>query len=455
MNLKLRLRDIATWHGEIERGEFLAWGLILFAIKYNLDRVTAWYFGRDWFIVDYVIQADQSSVSGIEAIDRNFFLALLVLSLPFIWFGTVLCVKRLRSAGLPEWLVVVFFVPFLNLIVFIVLSVIPNRQVPSSGQSSAIGRIIPKSRLGSAMFGIALVSLVALAMMWLLINRMNEYGWSLFVGVPFFLGFGVVLIYGFHQTLTYRQAIGVSFLATVLFGMLVFILALEGIICIAMALPIFFVIAIIGASVGYAIHSNRRHVAMHIFAIPVIFIPVAGFVEGSGRLPQTTSVVTSVIINAPRQIVWEKLVAFSDIDAPPELLFQTGIAYPVNAQITGEGVGAIRKCNFTTGSFIEPITIWDEPAVLEFGVLDQPPPMVELSIYSELSLPHLDGYFQSEKGRFDLKETADGQTLLIGTTWYHYDIWPAIYWKQWSDFILHRIHQRVLLHIKKEAESAQ
>ena len=60
----------------------------------------------------------------------------------------------------------------------------------------------------------------------------------------------------------------------------------------------------------------------------------------------------------------------------------TGITYPTHA----EGVGAIRKCNFTTGRFLEPITIWDEPNLLEFSVLDQPPPMVEWSIYNNLDI---------------------------------------------------------------------
>lgn len=144
--------------------------------------------------------------------------------------------------------------------------------------------------------------------------------------------------------------------------------------------------------------------------------------------------------------------AFSQIEEPTELLFKTGIAYPIHAEIDGKGAGAIRKCNFTTGSFIEPITIWNEPNLLEFGVLDQPPPMIEWSIYQHLKIAHMDGYFRSERGQFKLEELPNSQTLLVGTTWYHHDIWPSLYWKQWSDYILHRIHVRVLTHIKRKAE---
>src|SRR5439155_3515396 len=46
-------------------------------------------------------------------------------ALPFIWVGLALTVRRLRDAGLPLGLVLLFFVPFVNLVVFLILSVAP------------------------------------------------------------------------------------------------------------------------------------------------------------------------------------------------------------------------------------------------------------------------------------------------------------------------------------------
>ena len=116
-------------------------------------------------------------------------------------------------------------------------------------------------------------------------------------------------------------------------------------------------------------------------------------------------------------------------------------------------MGAIRHCNFTTGSFVEPITTWDEPHLLQFDVVEQPIPMNEWNPFWEVHPPHLDGYFQSQKGQFRLESLSANQTLLEGTTWYYADIKPERYWKIWSDFIIHRIHNRVLNHIKKESET--
>ena len=47
------------------------------------------------------------------------------------------------------------------------------------------------------------------------------------------------------------------------------------------------------------------------------------------------------------------------------------------------------------------------------------------------------------------------QTLaagLTGSTWYQHHLWPADYWRLWSDAIIHRIHLRVLRHIKVLSE---
>ena len=57
----------------------------------------------------------------------------------------------------------------------------------------------------------------------------------------------------------------------------------------------------------------------------------------------------------------------------------------------------------------------------------------------------------SQKGQFELIKTETG-TLLRGTTWYTLDLAPGAYWRLWSDFVVHRIHMRVLKHVKRLSE---
>ena len=139
--------------------------------------------------------------------------------------------------------------------------------------------------------------------------------------------------------------------------------------------------------------------------------------------------------------------------APQHWLFSTGVAYPLRARIDGEGVGAVRRCEFSTGAFVEPITVWDEPRRLSFDVIEQPVPMEEWSFYAQVNPPHLDHSFKSRRGEFRLIATPSGGTRLEGSTWYAMDMGPAPYWQVWGDAILHRIHTRVLEHVRRLSEA--
>lgn len=99
------------------------------------------------------------------------------------------------------------------------------------------------------------------------------------------------------------------------------------------------------------------------------------------------------------------------------------------------------------------MTVWDPPRVLAFDVTEQPEPMTELSPYRHIHPPHLDGSFRSTHGEFRLIPLAGGRTRLEGRTWYRLEIYPHAYWTIWADWLIHKIHGRVLRHIKQLAEA--
>lgn len=167
--------------------------------------------------------------------------------------------------------------------------------------------------------------------------------------------------------------------------------------------------------------------------------------------PPLLSVRSVVIVNAPPQRVWQEVIAFPKLAPPTELMFRAGVSYPISATIYGRGPGAVRHCNFSTGTFVEPIQVWDAPRLLRFSVAEQPEPMRELSPYP-IHPRHLDGYLRCEKGQFQLIPLPGGRTELVGTTWYRDNFWPQSYWSFWTDKIIHTIHMRVLRHIKALAE---
>jgi hypothetical protein len=78
--------------------------------------------------------------------------------------------------------------------------------------------------------------------------------------------------------------------------------------------------------------------------------------------------------------------------------------------------------------------------------------MEELSPF-HIHPPHLDNLLVSRRGLFRLERLPDGRTRLEGTTWYTNRMWPSDYWSVWSDVIIHRIHRRVLDHVRDLAET--
>lgn len=164
-------------------------------------------------------------------------------------------------------------------------------------------------------------------------------------------------------------------------------------------------------------------------------------------------VVTAIEVNATPAAVWKHVVEFTELPPPMEALFKLGIAYPIRAEIRGRGPGAVRNCLFSTGPFVEPIEVWDEPRLLSFSVTSNPAPLQEWTPYREIHPAHLNGFLVSEHGQFRLIPLPGGRTRLEGMTWYRHNMWPVRYWEVWSDHIIHAIHRRVLLHVKQLAEA--
>jgi uncharacterized membrane protein YhaH (DUF805 family) len=448
--------DLWTWHGRVGRGRYLATGVILFFLKHNIDRILAAFAGYPWSPISYWVFIGPDGVASLNPADAMFYVVLLVFAIPFMWIGTVLTLRRLRDADLPLWLVMLFYVPFLNVIFFAVLAAIPSRRPDDQTLKlgSPIGRLIPQGEFGSAALGIGVTALIAVIETVISTTGLGKYGWGLFVGIPFFLGLNSTMIYGYHYPRSLGKCVLVSLLSVGLVGLALVGFAIEGIICLAMALPLAIPLALFGGLIGYVLQKRAYATStLRVASVVCLLVPGLIFIEYAiGETPPLYEVKTSVVIKSDPQTVWTHVVTFSQLPPPTEAMFKTGIAYPIRAEMHGSGVGAERHCVFSTGAFVEPITVWDEPRLLAFGVSGQPPAMEELSIYRNLHPPHLDNYFVAKRGQFELKPLPDGTTLLEGTTWYQNRYWPAPYWHLWSDHVIETIHKRVLLHIKTLAE---
>ena len=300
---------------------------------------------------------------------------------------------------------------------------------------------------------IALPCILGWTFTYLATNIFRDYAFGLFVWLPLVLGATSTLILAYKNPTARKALRNNAYFTLLIFCIGLLFFAWEGIICLLMAAPIGFVFTYFGFLIGHGLSKSKMSsgtptaIILLILSVPSLM----AFEDNIKTSDDLRSVTTSIEINASPETVWKNIVAFPQLKAPTEFIFKTGIAYPINATISGQGVGAVRHCNFSTGSFIEPITIWDEPKLLKFSVEQQPEPMKEISPY-DIHPTHLHGYWISKQGQFKLTALPNGHTLLEGTTWYINKIKPGIYWTVWSDYIVHKIHQRVLEHIKTLAE---
>jgi hypothetical protein len=281
---------------------------------------------------------------------------------------------------------------------------------------------------------------------------LRTYGGTLFLLTPFLIGAVSAVVANRIHPREKWETVVVGMIALGITGGTMLLFAFEGVICLAMAVPVALPLQMMGSLVGQLI-SRREARPITSISLLLLLGPTGPLLDAAAPRPASRIVMTSIEVNAPPEAVWQHVVSFSDITSPPAWYFRTGLAYPLRARIDGSGVGAIRRCEFTTGAFVEPITVWDAPHTLAFHVLEQPAPLHEWSPYSRVYAPHLDGFFRTTQGEFRLVPLDGGRTRLEGRTWYTLHMQPAIYWNSVADAILHGVHRRVLAHVKARAET--
>ncbi len=490
-------------------------------IKYGLDcAVSTLAFHRTWSFSNYFIPGmvwNGPVLASGESLGA-YYVSMLMLALPFALLGSLITLKRLEVLKLPPWLVTLFYIPFINMIFFVILSVVesaPSKSVelslgpspadeniakkiigPKDEQAQSVpllvdaeapqtlkeedaierrpalisataftrtdGRFValmdklPQDGVKAYFAAAALPVPIAVLAALFSVSVLGTYGWSVFTAIPFIASIAAPILLGWRSRRSLPECLLVGVLSLMIMASALLLIPFEGIICLLMASPLAVGVGIVGGAVGYAIQANlpRSESMPKLMSCFAIILPL--LIIGEYITPADVPLyenVSTIKIDAPPQTVWKYLINFPPMGAPEDWVFKTGIAYPIRAKITGHGPGAVRHCIFTTGEFIEPIKVWDEPHLLRFGVLAQAPPMHELSPYPDLHPPHLDNYLVAKQGQFKLSETSPNHTELSGTTWYQNYMGPSPYWRLWSDWIIHRIHMRVLNHVKRLAEN--
>lgn len=447
--MKSLLRLWFALEGRVDRGTYLRHGVALAAAKFLVDAALVWIFAhRLWTPLDYLSPFFATHKLVLQPASEVLLLALGFWALPFLWIGVAMTLRRLTDAGKSPWLCVLFFVPVVNWALMLALCALPSVPQPEASYAD----LRERRRLQSALLGVAAGVAIGAVSYGLNVVLFKSYNGAVFLGTPFTMGGAAGFFYNRNTAAPDTGTTRLGALAVGIASLAILVFALDGVICVAMALPIAMPIGMLGSHIGAAIAIEHRATSPRALLL-VLLLPLSGAVEARLGAPPLREVTTAIEIAAPPETVWPHVLGFSDLEAPPAWLFRLGIAYPVRARLTGTGVGAIRRCEFSTGPFIEPITAWEAPSRLAFDVASQPPPMHEWSPYRHVHPPHLEGTMRSRRGEFRLVRLPGGRTRLEGSTFYELAMAPQGYWAIWSDLLVHGIHRRVLEQIRKESEA--
>ncbi|AMV19818.1 SRPBCC family protein [Planctomyces sp. SH-PL14] len=456
--------------GTLDRGRYLAWGVGLMLLKYAVEAaVIGVATGEVYTPLDFFNPTLSGRMRFSRLGNEWLGLALTLWTIPFVWIAVAMSIRRCRDAGVSPWEVQWIFVPIVNFIEMIRLAVLSSEPAILAEDSQEPGELPaplpsgqrepPSGAVRAALSGIAAGVLYALFLIVSSVYLFDNYGSALFFGTPFVSGAVGAFLFNRPRPRSLLATLGNTSLMVLFCCLALLLLALEGMICVLMALPIMVPVAWLGGLVGWTIARETRRPQRERQGLlcSLAVLPLLAGIEGAVAPNPVFTVESAIEIAAPPERVWETVIGFPPITREPAWFFRLGIACPERARIEGTGIGAIRHCEFTTGAFVEPITVWDPPRRLAFDVTEQPEPMFELTPYRHIHPPHLKSSFRSTRGEFRLEPLpADGErgpgTRLIGRTWYTLDMRPLPYWTVWSDALIHAIHRRVLEHIREVAE---
>jgi hypothetical protein len=339
------------------------------------------------------------------------------------------------------------------------------RGISTAGQeattsAAAIGpswlrSLIPVNPKAELVVAVIVAAIGGVGLVLLALSTTRQYAWAVFVLTPFAIGFVAGSLISCHRAPTRSRCACAGSVAVLTAGLGFFIIGAEGIICLLMAAPLAVPCAIAGALIAFLLQRSRRETLPATLGLFLCALPFVVTIEPALlSRPRAFTVQSVVEIDAPPAKVWTHLVQFEPIAAPAgDWWFRAGVSYPISATLRGHGVGAVRVCEFSTGTFVETIRTWQEPRELAFSVDRQPPPMREWTLYRDVHPPHLEGYFLPESADFRLVPLGDRRTRLEGTSVYRNRMWPGRYWRFWSDAIVRKVHRRVFEHVKRLAEA--
>src|SRR6266852_692918 len=208
--------------------------------------------GQLWTPIDYLTPV--LSVQGGYLHPRPGWLlaAMAVWTLPFLWIGISMSLRRALDAGLSPWIALLFFVPFVNWGLMSALAIVPSRPRPAHATPAA-----GTDRVRAALLGVGAGTLIGAVSVGLHVLLLHRYSAAVFLGTPFTMGAAAGWFFnrGWLKRWSATAAVGALTIAVAALASLLF--AVEGALCLGMILPLALPLGMFGALAGRAISAEH------------------------------------------------------------------------------------------------------------------------------------------------------------------------------------------------------
>jgi len=263
--------------------------------------------------------------------------------------------------------------------------------------------------------------------------------------------------YKSEELMSYRQMAVKAWQPIFVFLLVSIVTLLEGSICVAMALPAFMLFASIGGMlagfVNRTLAKKDKKVMMSVLLLPLLLSPLeVSFL----KLSQIYEVKNSIVINASVDVVWQQLATVNHIgksEVPFSLTQLIGVPRPLEANMSAEGIGAVRTSKWEKGVvFKEVITDWQPNKQMLYKFEINPDLIPDNALDKHVKLGG--EYFSPLYGGYQLVPTGAGKTILTLKTTVEDNTNFGIYSRLWGEIIFQDFHNSLLKLMKTRAEQA-
>ncbi len=228
----------------------------------------------------------------------------------------------------------------------------------------------------------------------------------------------------------------------------------EGVICLAMATPIFYPIGMLGGAIVVWLrgHSKNRTPPALVIIAPLLLMPIE---QQSAYPTMQTSVVTTIEIDAPIEAVWREAVEIRDIaDAEQSWTFTQDVLQiprPLDAQLVERDGQRVRAATWRGGvRFYEVVEEWRPQRSVSWR-FEIPEATADRLLDRHLRLD--EDYLKLQGGRYDLTALSANRTRLTLTTSYAARTPFNAYARAWGELLLGDIHRNVLGIVQARAKA--